>query len=266
MKKGLDKSAVAQAESSQGQINRLNDLLQQTTAGYQPYTDLGANGANAYADLMGLGGSSAGMDWAAYVNGNPDALANWNAIKGTTDGAQFNGDIGAFGQYHYAKDGSRRGLSPFTSEEVSAGDAQAQAIAGLEKSPLFASLIRNGEEAINANASATGGLRGGNNIDRLTNFRTDTLTNVIQNQLQGYQGAIGTGMGAQGQVAQVGSNVATGQNQATQTSTDALIQKILGKAGISSQGWANAGSTLDGALKGVLGGGFSVKNLAKSLF
>lgn len=263
MKKGLDKSAAAQAESSQGQINRLGSLIEQTTEGYQPYTSLGESGASAYADLMGLGGNAGSTNWTRYLEVNPDVAAGYaNADKGRFRTPE------EFAQWHYQNFGQTEGrdISGFTDGMVSASDAQGRAIAGLEKSPLFASLIRNGEEAINANASATGGLRGGNNIDRLTNFRADTLTNVIQNQLQGYQGAIGTGMGAQGQVAQVGSNVATGQNQATQASTDALIQKILGKAGINNKNWQNAGSFVDDAIGSALGGGFNVGNIVKSLF
>ncbi|WP_114227043.1 MULTISPECIES: hypothetical protein [Sphingomonas] len=54
------------------------------------------------------------VDWAAYVRGNPDAYANWMAIQNTSSGMPFHGDIVQFGQYHYAQDGSRRDLSPFT--------------------------------------------------------------------------------------------------------------------------------------------------------
>ncbi|MEW9855929.1 hypothetical protein [Novosphingobium sp. M1R2S20] len=240
----------------------MNTALDTATAGFSPYTSLGTSAAGAYADLMGLGGRGASggtpavTDWEAYVRGNPDALANWDSIKGTSSGAQFGGDISAFGQYHYAKDGSRRDLSPFTSAAtgptgaVTAEEAQAQSIAQLENSPLFKSLIRNGEEGILANAAATGGLRGGNTIDRLTDFRADTLAGTIQNQLAGYQGAIGTGMGAQGSLTSAGFAAAGGQNASQQMATDALIQKILGKAGVNSQNWNNIGAFADKAASG----------------
>lgn len=253
IKKGLNKAATAQQASSDDQIGRLNDALTSTTAGYSPYTSLGSSAADAYADLMGLGGSDASTDWGAYVNANPDALANWNAIKDTSDGSQFNGDINAFGQYHFNADGSRRDLSGVTTPGVSANDAQASAIASLEKSPLYTSLIRNGEEAILANGSATGGLRGGNMQGGLANFRADTLASTIQQQLAGYQGAIGTGLGAQGAVTNATYGTATGSNAAQQSATDALIQKILGKAGVNSKNWSNVGGFLDDAASG---GGF----------
>jgi hypothetical protein len=41
-------------------------------------------------------------------------------------------------------------------------EAQQQAYAGIEQGPMFQSLVEQGEAGILANASATGGLRGGN--------------------------------------------------------------------------------------------------------
>lgn len=212
---------------------------------------------------MGLGGNAGSTNWTRYLEANPDVAAGYaNADKGRFRTPE------EFAQWHYQNFGQTEGrdISGYTDGAVSAQDAQSRAISGLERSPLFTSLLRNGEEAINANASATGGLRGGNNIDRLTNFRADTLANTIQNQLAGYQGAIGTGANAQANLAQVGTNVATGQNTATQSATDVLIQKIMGKAGINNQNWKNAGSFIDDSISSAMGGGFSVKNVAKSLF
>lgn len=63
--------------------------------------------------VPGGGMPSANVNWGAYVQSNPDALANWNAIRNTSAGRQFNGDINAFGQFHYSADGARRDLAPF---------------------------------------------------------------------------------------------------------------------------------------------------------
>lgn len=265
VKKGLTKAAQQQQYSSNAQTAALEEALSRAVAGYDPYTDLGSSAARAQADLLGLGGhaASAGTagttDWGAYVRGNPDALANWNAVKGSTDGARFNGDINAFGQYHYTQDGSRRDLSPFTTgasgptDALSASDAQASAIEALKASPLFESLFRTGEEAILANASATGGIRGGNTQRSLADFGSDTLAQVIQQQLANYGSAIGTGMGAQGAVTNANFGTVQGQNTAKQTATDALLQKILGKAGVNSQNWSNVGSFLDDGVKTIAG-------------
>lgn len=61
-------------------------------------------------------------------------------------------------------------------------DAQQQAINQLQQSPQFTSLTQQGENAILQNASATGGLRGGNTQNALANYRTDLLSSLINQQ------------------------------------------------------------------------------------
>jgi hypothetical protein len=60
--------------------------------------------------------------------------------------------------------------------------AQEQAIAGLEGSPLFQARVRQGEEALLQRASATGGLRGGNIQAALAQFRPQMLQQEIETQ------------------------------------------------------------------------------------
>jgi hypothetical protein len=61
-------------------------------------------------------------------------------------------------------------------------EAQQQAISGIEQSPLFQALTRQGEEAILQRASATGGLRGGNVQAALAQFRPQMLQQVLEQQ------------------------------------------------------------------------------------
>jgi len=81
-------------------------------------------------------------------------------------------------------------------------EAQQQAISGFEQSPLFQSLTQQGENAILQNASATGGLRGGNVQAALSQFRPQALNALIEQQY----GRLG-GLSAMGQAS------ATGQAQ-----------------------------------------------------
>jgi hypothetical protein len=89
--------------------------------------------------------------------------------------------------------------------------AQEQAISGIEQSPFFGSLVRQGEEAILQNASATGGLRGGNVQGALAQFRPNVLQQLIESQYQKLGGisqqgqSAAAGLGAAG--LQTGSNV-----------------------------------------------------------
>lgn len=227
-------------------------------AGYSPYTQLGTSAASAYADLMGLGGQgSSAFNAAQYLAANPDVSAEYQA---NVDKTLFPTEA-SYAQWHYNNYGQSEGRNPNSEVGIGADAAQQAAISALEKSPLFTSLLRQGDEATLANASATGGLRGGNNISDLANFRSDLLAGTIQNQLAGYQGAIGTGLSAQGALTNTNLATATGSNAAQQSATDVLLQKYLGKAGINMQNWKNAGSFLDDtvSLKGV-------GNFAKSLF
>jgi len=61
-------------------------------------------------------------------------------------------------------------------------ESQQTAISALEQSPLFQSQVRQGEEALLQQASATGGLRGGNIQAALAQFRPQMLQQQIANQ------------------------------------------------------------------------------------
>lgn len=250
-------AAAAQDRASQATIAEQRRQYDQTRNDLGGYRDAGSAALAQQMNLLGIGGTPASRggvtDWAAYVNGNPDALANWNAIKGTSDGAQFNGDIGAFGQYHYGADGSRRDLAPYTSGAtpgIGAADAQQSAIDQLRASPLYESLFRNGQNTLLANASATGGLRGGNTQGALANFGRDTLSQVIENQLTRLGGVAQQGQNAAAQTGAFGANSANAIGQA------------LGDAGAAKAGAALAsGAASAGAIKDITG---SIAGLANN--
>lgn len=65
---------------------------------------------------------------------------------------------------------------------------QQAAISALEQSPLFKSSVRQGEEALLQQASATGGLRGGNIQAALAQFRPAMLQQQIAQQYQNLAG------------------------------------------------------------------------------
>jgi hypothetical protein len=74
--------------------------------------------------------------------------------------------------------------------------AQATAIDRIANSPLLAELTRQGEEAILQNASATGGLRGGNVQGALAQFRPQMLQQEIDKQYARLAGLSGMGQSA----------------------------------------------------------------------
>ena len=149
-------------------------------------------------------------------------------------------------------------------------DAQQAAIDQLQQSPLFTSLLRNGQDAILANASATGGLRGGNTQDFLARQRADTLSDVIRQQIGDYSGAIGIGMGSDQAIGSFGERAVASMNDSRNMGAGARAQGALVRGGINSQNWNNFGGFLDNAVGSAIGvpggGGFNIGNFLKGLF
>lgn len=106
-------------------------------------------------------------------------------------------------------------------------EAQAAAIEALKSSPQYETLIQQGEEALLQNASATGGLRGGNLQGALAQYRPQILSQLIESQYSKL-----------GQVAGLGQASAAGQAAAAQQ-TGTSIANLL-----AQQGQAQAGAAL----------------------
>jgi hypothetical protein len=108
-------------------------------------------------------------------------------------------------------------------------NAQQAAIDAIQGSPQFSALTRQGEESILQNASATGGLRGGNTQAALAQFRPALLSQLIDQQY----GRL-SGLSSQGQNAAAGVG-----NAGMQTGTN--VAQLL-----QMQGQAQAGAALAG--------------------
>lgn len=103
-------------------------------------------------------------------------------------------------------------------------EAQKAAIEAIKDSPQFAALTQQGEEGILQNASATGGLRGGNTQAALAQFRPQLLSGLIDQQFARLGGITNLG---QNSAAKTGSNaMANGADVA-----NLLAQKGAAKAG-----------------------------------
>jgi hypothetical protein len=89
-------------------------------------------------------------------------------------------------------------------------EAQQQAISGFEQSPLFQAMTQQGENAILQNASATGGLRGGNVQAALAQFRPQALNALIEQQY-GRLGGLST-MGQASAAGQAASGLESASN------------------------------------------------------
>jgi hypothetical protein len=125
----------------------------------------------------------------------------------------------------------------------------------VQTSPALASRIRNGEEAMLANASATGGLRGGNMQDALFNNRAVLFADELDRKLAQLAGAAGLGSGATDAVSSFGANKANQISNLFGQQGQVRAGGILTRGGINAQNWVNAGNGIEDALKAIFGGG-----------
>lgn len=103
-------------------------------------------------------------------------------------------------------------------------EAQAAAVAQQEQSPIFQALTQQGENAILQNASATGGLRGGNVQAALSQFRPQILNSLIEQQYNRLGG-----------FTKLGQASAAGQAEQGMASADS-ISNLLANQGAATAG------------------------------
>lgn len=106
-------------------------------------------------------------------------------------------------------------------------NSQQRAISKLEASPLFQSLVGQGEDALLQNASATGGLRGGNTQAALAQFRPAMLSQLIAEQFSRLGGISSLGQNAAAGVGNAGLQTANGISGALQARGAAAAGEAL---------------------------------------
>lgn len=132
--------------------------------------------------------------------------------------------------------------------------AQQNAINDLQNSPFLQSMYRQAENALLQNASATGGLRGGNIQGALADNRMNMLNTAYQNQMQN-----------------LGNLVTLGQNSATNTGTNAMamannISNLNTNVGQAQAGYALARGQATQNLMGNVMGGLGFYGASKGWF
>ena len=119
-------------------------------------------------------------------------------------------------------------------------DAQQEAVDNIANDPLFQSQVQQGEDAMLQNASATGGLRGGNMQGALAQYRPQMLNQEIQQRLGQYGGLAGLGQASAAGVGAAAQNA--GANIGTAYGNIGAAQ--AGSALASGQATANMASGL----------------------
>jgi len=125
---------------------------------------------------------------------------------------------------------------------MNGNDAQQQAINQLQQSPAFTSLLQRGENSLLQNASATGGLRGGNTQAALAQFSPQLLAQMIDAQYAKLGG-----------ITSLGQNAAAGTGNAGMQAGNA-VANLLQQSGAAQAGAALAGGRAQAGLYSSLGG------------
>jgi hypothetical protein len=208
------KASKAQQSSAQQGIDAENYRFDQATQILKPYVEAGA------------GSNGPTFNAKAYLAANPDVAASdyWSQRP----------------EEHWQKFGQFDGHTPTFDAPVKGSlqaqqdmlglngvDAQRASIDNIKNGPQFAALTQQGEEGILQNASATGGLRGGNTQGALAQFRPQLLSALITDQYNKLGG-----------LTQIGQASAAGQ-------ATAGLQNGQDIAGLlAAQGQAKAGKAL----------------------
>lgn len=160
---------------------------------------------------MGIAAVGAVAVGTAAYSASQSAKASKNAAKAQTQASDQ-----AVAEQRRQYDAMVKLLQPYVSAGSGALDQQRailglkgenfqkNAIKGIESSPYFKSVAQQGENAILQNASATGGLRGGNTQGALAQFRPGLLNQLVQQQYQNLGGITSLGQNSAAQSGNAG--------------------------------------------------------------
>lgn len=148
---------------------------------------------------------------------------------------------------------SQAGLSALTGQQdllgLNGAASQQNAIGAISNSPAMQAYLQQGENAILQNASATGGLRGGNTQAALAQFRPQLLNQLINQQYANLGGLTSIGQNAASGVGNAGMQSANNISNLLQQTGAAQAGNALAQGQANANMWGGLGSTV-----GTLGG------------
>lgn len=244
-------AAATQAQSAQAGINEQQRQFDAMVQILSPFVQAGTGALGRLSPY-----ETAGVGQLGTLGQFAGAGAGQLGTLGQFAGAGA-GQLGTLGEYASA------GATALEQQQALTGglgpEAQASAIRSIEQSPQMQAMIQQGENAMLQNASATGGLRGGNLQAAMAQFRPQLLAGLIDQQY-GRLGGLSTmgGQSAQNLASlggQTSQNLAslggqTAQNLASMGNTTTQNIAQLGQA--SAAGTGAAGLTSAKAISDLL--------------
>lgn len=186
-------------------------------------------GAQAQADAA----QEAGRTQSAAAQAGVDQLNGRFDDAKTLQMQQLDAYRQALAPYMSAGTGALSGVQDLTG--LNGAGAQQSAIAGIQGSPQYQALSQSGQDAILSNASATGGLRGGNVQAALGQFQPQLLSQLIDQQLSRLGGL--TSLGANSSLNYGNAGISTGNAIAQEgLSTGANVANLLQQKAAATAG------------------------------
>lgn len=205
---------------------------------------------------------AAGSIGLGLISSNKAAKAQKNAANQAAD-AQIQSNQAAIDEQKRQFDAIQELMKPYENAGTGAlagqqdllglngASKQQAAIDAINNSQAMQTYMQQGENAILQNASATGGLRGGNTQSALSQFRPQLLNQLINQQYQNLGGLTSIGQNAAAGVGNAGMQSANNIGNLLQQSGAAQAGNALAQGQASASQWAGIGN-----LVGQLGGAF----------
>lgn len=264
--KAVEGATAAQTASDQAAIEEQRRQFDTIRGLLQPYVDSGTTGLGGLMDLAGIGGTPAVAARDAYTIPG-EVIGQESVLVPGTGGYDGGGRDDAWNLYGQQPQYEMRDVygedqyMPATEgvAGVSAYDAQQAAIDAIRNGAEYGTMVQSGEDAILANAAATGGLRGGNTQDALSRFRPEVLSQLINQQYGRLSGIANSGQNAAAGLGTAAQNTGNQVSGLLQNSGQVAAQNALASGTIQSNLFgdiANIGGTLAGQWQpGVTNGG-----------
>ncbi|AWL18219.1 hypothetical protein DIW83_03800 [Acinetobacter nosocomialis] len=205
---------------------------------------------------------AAGSIGLGLISSNKAAKAQKNAANQAAD-AQIQSNQAAIDEQKRQFDAIQELMKPYVNAGTGAlagqqdllglngASKQQAAIDAINNSQAMQTYMQQGENAILQNASATGGLRGGNTQSALSQFRPQLLNQLINQQYQNLGGLTSIGQNAAAGVGNAGMQSANNIGNLLQQSGAAQAGNALAQGQATANQWAGIGN-----LVGQLGGAF----------
>lgn len=294
MSDGASQASQAQQTGSAEQIaesRRQFDTVRQLLA---PYVQTGTDALSQQRVLLGLGslggggGSSSSSPFLSREQLRAQLLPQYTTTTSggrqllrIIQGASDNGNEEVWGEGPASTQINEAALSAAIDQAygaqqsqqqqqgsmgLNADQEQAAAMAKFENSPYFQAITRQSEDAMLQNASATGGLRGGNIQDALSKNRPILLQSLIDKQLANLSGLSTSGQNAAAGVGTAAMNTGTAVNSAIGTGAAAQAGGILGQSNANISALGNIGGLFANKFSGtgslfapaITDGGYSI--------